>query len=52
MKKLIALTFDDGPGEYTERLLDILSQYNAKATFFVLGNCIDNKESILERMIN
>lgn len=52
MKKLIALTFDDGPGEYTERLLDILSQYNAKATFFVLGNCIDSKESILERMIN
>ena len=50
MKKLIALTFDDGPGEYTERLMDILSDYGAKATFFVLGNCIENKENILKRM--
>ena len=35
--KLIYLTFDDGPGPYTDRLLDILSQYNVKATFFVTG---------------
>ena len=32
---IIYLTFDDGPGAYTERLLDILKQYNVKATFFV-----------------
>ena len=32
---IIYLTFDDGPGPYTERLLDILKQYNVKATFFV-----------------
>lgn len=33
--KVIYLTFDDGPGPYTERLLDYLAQYDVKATFFV-----------------
>lgn len=33
----IALTFDDGPWEYTEDLLDILRDYGAEATFFVCG---------------
>lgn len=37
-KKVIYLTFDDGPGAYTERLLQILSSYNVKATFFVVGS--------------
>ena len=36
--KIIYLTFDDGPGPYTARLLDILDRHNAKATFFVTGN--------------
>lgn len=31
----IYLTFDDGPGQYTEELLNILDNYNIKATFFV-----------------
>lgn len=38
MPKMLALTFDDGPGQYTEELLDILAQYNAKATFFMTGS--------------
>ncbi|CAG8975250.1 hypothetical protein HYALB_00007950 [Hymenoscyphus albidus] len=33
-----ALTFDDGPYIYTSALLDLLDQYNAKATFFITGN--------------
>ena len=33
---VIYLTFDDGPGKHTERLLDILAKYNVKATFFVV----------------
>lgn len=33
--KVVYLTFDDGPGKYTERLLDILDKYGVKATFFV-----------------
>lgn len=36
--KVVYLTFDDGPVKYTERLLQILEQYNVKATFFVTGN--------------
>lgn len=44
--KTIYLTFDDGPGRYTEELLTILKKYNVKATFFVTNqfpkykNCI------------
>jgi peptidoglycan-N-acetylglucosamine deacetylase len=33
----VALTFDDGPGVYTEPILQLLRAYDAKATFFVLG---------------
>ena len=33
----IYLTFDDGPGDYTAELLDILAKYDVKATFFVTG---------------
>ena len=35
--KTIYLTFDDGPGPYTEALLDLLAKYDAKVTFFVTG---------------
>ncbi len=35
--KVIYLTFDDGPGKHTQRLLDVLEQYDAKATFFVVN---------------
>ncbi len=35
--KKVYLTFDDGPSIYTEEILDILDQYDAKATFFVTG---------------
>ncbi|MBQ3423361.1 MAG: polysaccharide deacetylase family protein, partial [Romboutsia sp.] len=37
-KKIIALTFDDGPHpKETDRVLDVLSKYNVKATFFIAG---------------
>lgn len=36
-EKIVYLTFDDGPGKYTSELLDILVQYNVKATFFITG---------------
>ena len=35
--KVIYLTFDDGPGPYTDKLLGILDEYDVKATFFVTG---------------
>lgn len=37
-KKVVYLTFDDGPSENTEEILDILDKYDVKATFFVTGN--------------
>lgn len=36
--KKVALTFDDGPGKTTIRILEILKEKNVKATFFMLGN--------------
>lgn len=36
--KVVYLTFDDGPGAYTQQLLDVLSKYNVKATFFVTNS--------------
>ncbi|TDE59525.1 polysaccharide deacetylase family protein [Nonomuraea mesophila] len=38
--KCVALTFDDGPGKRTGRLLDLLRQRDAKATFFVVGEMV------------
>jgi peptidoglycan/xylan/chitin deacetylase (PgdA/CDA1 family) len=37
-KGTVALTYDDGPSNYTSDLLDLLKKYNAKATFFITGN--------------
>ena len=44
--KVIALTFDDGPGPYTAHLLDILDQYGAKATFFLIGSKVSGQASV------
>lgn len=38
--KLIALTFDDGPNSHMDTILDALAEYDAKATFFVIGKKI------------
>ena len=49
--KVAYLTFDDGPSENTERILDILDQYGVKATFFVIGkkNMDDRYRMIVKR---
>lgn len=50
-KKTIYLTFDDGPNQYTLKILDTLKEYHAKATFFMLeGNMKKNRE-IVKRII-
>lgn len=48
--KKVAFTFDDGPSKYTEELLAVLKEYNAEATFFVLGCNIDQYASTIEDM--
>lgn len=49
-KPVVALTFDDGPSIYTEEILNTLKKYNSNATFFVLGNKIDNYSNIIIKM--
>ena len=49
--KVIALTFDDGPHEKTIEILDLLSKYNAKATFFCIGKQIEKYPKTVERII-
>lgn len=50
--RYVALTFDDGPhGSLTPRLLDILAQFNAKATFFVVGPRVAENPGIVRRMV-
>ncbi|NMO94740.1 polysaccharide deacetylase family protein [Paenibacillus lemnae] len=48
--KVIALTFDDGPdARSTTAILDLLKQYDAKATFFVVGNRVNKHPEIVVR---
>lgn len=48
--KSVALTFDDGPSSFTDRLLDCLEANNAKATFFMVGTEIDSFPDEVKRM--
>ena len=48
--KCLALTFDDGPGPYTARLLEILKRHFARATFFVVGRNAAAYPRLLRRM--
>lgn len=47
-RRVVYLTFDDGPGANTEKLLDILDKYNVKATFFINGH--EGYDEVLYRM--
>ncbi len=49
-EKKIALTFDDGPHPITPQILNLLDQYNAKATFFCIGKNIENHPDILKKI--
>ncbi len=47
----VALTFDDGPSADTERILEMLDRYNAKATFFMLGRQVEQFPHIAKRVV-
>lgn len=51
VRKLAYITFDDGPSEYTEQLLDILKEHEAKATFFMIGRQLNQHKSAVERLV-
>lgn len=44
--KVIYMTFDDGPGPYTKKLLDVLDKYGVKVTFFVTNQYPDYQDLI------
>lgn len=48
--KCVALTFDDGPGVETGKLLDILEEKNVPATFFVVGKMVMENPQFVKRM--
>lgn len=50
--KLIALTFDDGPSQYTKALLDGLAARGAKATFFIVGQNAEYYPETVRRIFN
>ncbi len=47
----VAITFDDGPTPFTQKILQTLSEYGAPATFFVIGKNIDGNEELLKQTI-
>lgn len=52
-KKIIYLTFDDGPSyKVTNSVLDILKENKVNGTFFLIGNQIKGKEKIVKRIYN
>lgn len=52
-KKQIALTFDDGPHyKYTGEILDILAEYDIKATFFVIGKLAELHPELVIRELS
>ncbi len=51
LNKKVYLTFDDGPSNYTDDILDILAEYNVKATFFVIGKTDDFSKEMYKRIV-
>jgi peptidoglycan-N-acetylglucosamine deacetylase len=49
--RTVALTFDDGPGEFTPQVLDILREKQVRATFFVLGHEVAQKPEMLQAIV-
>lgn len=50
--KVLYLTFDDGPSEYTGKLLDILEKYHMKATFFLLDEEMKRNPEMVKRIVD
>lgn len=50
--KQVALTFDDGPGPYTNKLLDWLKEHEVKVSFFVVGQRLNSYKSQLKRIVD
>ncbi len=50
-RKIVALTFDDGPGAYTEAFLDVLREKHAHGTFFEIGQEVPGRAEAMRRIL-
>lgn len=50
-KPMLALTFDDGPSQYTWPIVQALQQYNARATFFLVGNRVATHKAAIDYLL-
>lgn len=50
-QKLIALTIDDAPSEYTREILRVLEDNDAHATLFVIGGQVEGREEVLREVV-
>lgn len=51
-EKKIAITFDDGPSSNIKEILPLLEKYNAKATFFLIGEEIEDNMEFTKSIVN
>ncbi|MCZ4148330.1 peptidoglycan-N-acetylglucosamine deacetylase, partial [Escherichia coli] len=51
VRKVVYITFDDGPSEYTDTLLNILKQHEAKATVFMIGSQLNQHKTAVKRLV-
>lgn len=51
-RPMVALTFDDGPGKYTDRVLSCLEKHGVRATFFVQGKNVAGYKNTLKRAVD
>jgi peptidoglycan/xylan/chitin deacetylase (PgdA/CDA1 family) len=49
--RIIALTIDDGPSEYTDEIMHVLRANNATATFFIIGSQVEGHEETLQNLV-
>lgn len=50
-RKLVALTFDDGPSDYTDDFLSVLRQEDVAATFFEVGQVMPGREEVMREIL-
>ncbi|KAG5942233.1 hypothetical protein E4U53_007285 [Claviceps sorghi] len=50
-EKIVALSLDDAPSAHTREIMDVLREFDARATFFVIGSQAENREETLRQLI-
>lgn len=51
-ERTFALTFDDGPGPFTRRIIEALASVDSKATFFVVGNRVNETPALVSELVS